>query len=95
MKAQEDQLPDAAKRPARVRVLQPATVTRSSGEEQAVTVTDISANGFSLEGQSGLSVGEQIYLRLGKQGNVQGEIRWVAEAKAGGMLFESSPVGRT
>jgi len=86
---------EAFKRPARVRVLQPATVTRSSGEEQAVTVTDISATGFSLEGQKGLGVGEKIYLRLGKQGNVQAEVGWVAEAKAGGVLFESSLVGRT
>jgi hypothetical protein len=74
-------------RPPRIDVRYPAVLMRSNGDEQNVFVTDVSAGGFSLEGQDGLLVGEQVFLKLGKQVNVQAEIKWTAGSKAGGVLF--------
>src|SRR5688572_5859212 len=74
-------------RPPRIDVTYPALLIRANGSEQEVTIVDVSADGFSLDGQDGLNIGEQVYLKLGKHGNVQAEVRWVAGPRAGGVLF--------
>jgi hypothetical protein len=74
-------------RPTRIDVDYSAKLMRANGEEQDVTVTDVSADGFSLSGHDGLLTGEQVYLKLGKGGNIQAEIRWVSGGRAGGVLF--------
>jgi D-serine deaminase-like pyridoxal phosphate-dependent protein len=78
----------APERPPRVAVIQSAVLTTANGLEQHVAITDISARGFQIEGHEGLKVGDQVYLRIGKQGNVAAEIRWTAETKAGGVFFD-------
>nr|WP_246167476.1 PilZ domain-containing protein [Sphingomonas piscis] len=74
-------------RPTRVIVHSPALLTRADGTEHKVTITDVSAQGFSLEGQEGLEVGEQIYLKVGKEEAIPAEVRWVADSQAGGVLL--------
>ena len=75
-------------RARRVPVTYPAIVTTSDGVEQEVTVVDVSARGFSIEGQEGLSPGQQVYLRVARGPNIAAEVRWTADKKAGGILFD-------
>lgn len=74
-------------RPRRIPVSYPAIVTTSDGTEQAVTVLDVSAEGFSIEGQQGLSPGQHVYLRVARGPNIAAEVRWIANTRAGGVFF--------
>ena len=79
-----------ADRERRIPIRYAATLTTSDGREHAVQVTDVSANGFRLEGHLGLRPGDHVYLRVEKQRNVPAEIRWVDGPAAGGSFFEKS-----
>lgn len=75
-------------RERRVPVRYAATLTTSDGREHQVYVTDVSASGFRLEGRGDLVPNAQVYLNVGKQGNVAAEIRWVIGDSAGGVFFD-------
>lgn len=79
-------------RPVRVGVSYPAVVVRASGEEQSVTITNVSSDGFSVDGQKGLTGGERVHLRLADAGTIHAEIRWAAASRAGGVFFDKPVV---
>jgi hypothetical protein len=73
----------------RVPVRYAATLTTPDGVQRTVTVTDVSAAGFRIEGHPNLSPGTHVYLTMGKQGNFAAEIKWVDGNAAGGVLFDA------
>lgn len=46
-------------------------------------ITNVSANGFMIEGELGLGRGERVMLRLPEIGRIEAHVIWVAEARAG------------
>lgn len=46
-------------------------------------ITNISANGFMIEGEVPLGRGERVVLRLPEIGRIEAHIIWVAEGRAG------------
>ena len=82
---------DKPARGIRVSLNEPATLIDQDGNELAVTVADISADGFQLHSVEQLEVGERVTLRGSRLGDLQAEIRWVSTKTAGGVFL--SPVG--
>jgi len=48
-----------------------------------VHITNVSANGFMVEGEIGLGRGERVMLRLPEIGRIEAHVIWVAEGRAG------------
>jgi len=48
-----------------------------------MTITNVSANGFMIEGEVGLGRGERVVIRLPEIGRIEAHVIWVAEGRAG------------
>jgi hypothetical protein len=72
---------DHLERRLRHAVLLDASVTRSSGENCATVVTDLSLDGCCVTGF--FAIGEHVELNVTPIGNLRGQIRWAFAGKAG------------
>lgn len=69
----------------------PATLIDSSGGAFAVTVLDISSEGFRIEtSEDHFRVGEHVLFRAERLGDVPAELRWVMGREAGGVFRQPS-----
>lgn len=71
-------------RAPRVATNHAAILIDAAGNEIPVVVTDLSKGGFRLLMKSPPAVGESIRLRVAKQGDYEGSIKWVNATEAGG-----------
>jgi len=81
--------PGESKREPRVDVRKPALVVNSDGVQINVVILDISSNGFRIEVDDQLRIGEFVSLQV-DDGLVSAQIRWVLGKEAGGTFL--SPV---
>ena len=82
-----------AERPTRIDVELPAVLTASDGHSFNVTVRDLSADGFRLELDEELVVGEQVLLQVGREPACRAEIKWALGREAGGYFLAEDPEG--
>ena len=75
------------KRATRLKIFHDAMLVDSAGRQYAVTVLDISANGFRAETDETLRIGEYVALRVPRYGDFQAQIRWSIGKEAGGMFL--------
>lgn len=75
-------------RPPRVEVNYRAVLITSDGCESEVIVKDLSRDGFRIELNDEVLVGERVYLRAGKHGDLAAEIRWTLGCQAGGVFLD-------
>ena len=68
-----------------------AVLVNSVGTEVDVVVLDLSADGFRIETNAVLRVGEEVILRTKRDGNVPARIVWTLGLEAGG-TFNAKPV---
>jgi hypothetical protein len=80
---------DQAKRTTRVAVDIDAALTTSDGHTFKVLVRDLSAQGFRLELDEEVLVGEQVSLQVGSKGVFAAEIIWALGREAGGQFLEA------
>jgi len=78
--------PGESKREPRVDVRKPAIVINSDGVESVVTILDISSNGFRIELDDQLNIGEFVALRVEGE-RMEAQIRWVLGKEAGGTFL--------
>ena len=74
------------KRGRRIDVRKPAILVNCDGIEVEVMLLDISSNGFRVEVDDQLHVGERVSLRVDGE-LVSAEIRWVLGKEAGGTFL--------
>lgn len=85
------QRPDIVKRGKRVDVRLPATLVDSSGVSFAVTVLDLSSEGFRVEiSEDHFRVGEHVLFRTERSSDVFAELRWVIGREAGGVFRQAT-----
>jgi hypothetical protein len=60
----------------------------SDGEETGVLILDVSSGGFRLTFEQSPRIGEFITLRVERQEEIPGQIRWVLGSEAGGVFLE-------
>ena len=75
-----------AERAVRVDVRRPVVLVDCDGSENNGTMLDISAGGFRVKGCGSPRVGELVSLRLDRNTNFRGRIRWVLGDEAGGIF---------
>jgi hypothetical protein len=80
--------PGISKREPRTDVRKPAVVVNSDGMEIDALILDISSNGFRLEVDDELRIGEFVSLRVDDE-LVQAQIRWVLGKEAGGTFLSA------
>ena len=71
----------------RVEVSYDAFITTLDGHKSIAIVQDLSAQGFRLQVDEELIVGEVVKLIVPKQSPIAGEIRWVKGNEAGGAFL--------
>lgn len=71
----------------RIDVFYDAVVMTSDGHELSVVVKDLSAEGFRIELNEQLLVGEPVMLRTRPEGNVPARIVWALGLEAGGAFL--------
>jgi hypothetical protein len=84
--------PGISKREPRTDVRKPAVVVNSDGMEIDALILDISSNGFRLEVDDELRIGEFVSLRVDDE-LVQAQIRWVLGKEAGGTFLSAVDLG--
>ena len=80
--------PGISKREPRTDVRKPAVVVNSDGMEIDALILDVSSNGFRLEVDDELRIGEFVSLRVDDE-LVQAHIRWVLGKEAGGTFLSA------
>ena len=80
--------PGISKREPRTDVRKPAVVVNSDGMEIDALILDVSSNGFRLEVDDELRIGEFVSLRVDDE-LVQAQIRWVLGKEAGGTFLSA------
>ena len=75
----------------RIDVRYDAVLVTSDGDEVGVVVIDLSADGFRIEIDDEVRVGEQVILRTRRDGDVPAQIVWTLGSQAGGS-FLAKPV---
>ena len=78
--------PGESKREPRVDVRKSATVINSDGAEIPATILDISSNGFRIEVDDQLRIGEFVGIRVDGD-RMEAQIRWVLGKEAGGTFL--------
>jgi hypothetical protein len=73
------------RRSRRIDLRHPATLINSDGESVAITILDISSDGFRIALSELLREGERITIIEGKE-CLEGEIRWALGSEAGGVF---------
>jgi len=84
--------PGISKREPRTDVRKPAVVVNSDGMEIDALILDVSSNGFRLEVDDELRIGEFVSLRVDDE-LVQAQIRWVLGKEAGGTFLSAVDLG--
>jgi hypothetical protein len=79
---------DGSQRPRRIDVELPAVLTTSDGHAYKVLVRDLSAEGFRLELDDELVIGEAVLLQVGREPACRAEIKWALGREAGGIFVE-------
>lgn len=80
-------------RAPRVATRQEAVLVSSDQTEMPVTITDVSQSGFRIEAREtfyigeNILIGEHVHLRLPREGEVPGRIRWAQGCEAGGVFL--------
>jgi hypothetical protein len=82
------QRPSRRDRDHRIAVQYEGVLTTADEQRVAVVVRDISANGFRIELEEELLLGEHVRLQVGKQPEVHAEIRWCLGREAGGVFLQ-------
>lgn len=80
--------PGQIKRSPRVDTRFEATLIDSDGGKHRVLVTDISREGFRLESDGSLKIGERVQLEVPKYGTYPAQIRWALGNEAGAVFLE-------
>ena len=75
-------------RSKRIDVHYDAVLVTSDDHEVAVTVKDLSREGFRIELKDQVLVGERVRLRVGRNGDVPAEIKWALGCEAGGVFLD-------
>ena len=76
-------------RPKRVDVSIEAVLTTADRHSFTVMVRDLSANGFRLELDEEVLVGEHVLLQVGSREPLGAEIKWALGREAGGHFLDS------
>ena len=76
----------------RIDVHYDAMLVTSDGHEVPVVVKDLSAEGFRIEIDEQLQVGEQVILRTPRGGDVPARIAWALGIEAGGTFLAKSEI---
>ena len=74
-------------RAPRIDVDYPAVLVTSDGQPLPVRVRDLSREGFRVEIDDEVLIGERITLRVGRGEDMVGEIRWALGREAGGIFL--------
>ena len=74
-------------RSKRIDVEMHAVLTTSDGYSFDVAVRDLSADGFRIELDEEVLVGEPVSLRVGSKGTFAAEIKWALGREAGGRFL--------
>ena len=85
---------EQSRRPKRIDVKLPALLTTADGHAFEVTVCDLSAEGFRLELDDELRVGEQVSLQVGRGPPSRAEIKWALGREAGARFLEDRASAR-
>jgi hypothetical protein len=83
-------VPGFIKRAPRIDLDRSAVLIDSAGDEQQVTVIDVSSGGFKLKVSSVPRIGEHVRLRVERSAEIEAQIRWAVGQEAGGVFL--SPV---
>ena len=76
----------------RIDVHYDAVLVTSDGHEVRAVVKDLSAEGFRIEIDEQLQVGEQVILRTHRGGDVPALIAWTLGIEAGGTFLAKSEI---
>ena len=68
-----------------------ALMLRESGEQDEVTITDVSEGGIGLAVSKLPSIGEHIIVRQVGHADFAAQIRWAAGARAGAVFRKAKP----
>jgi hypothetical protein len=80
-------------RAKRVTTQQEAILVSSDLTETPVVIVDVSTTGFRIEAREtfyigeNILIGERVSLRLPREGDMPGEIRWAQGCEAGGVFL--------
>lgn len=77
----------AKNRSARVDLRRAAVLVDSDGGERAVTILDVSMDGFRLEGSEGVRIDELVHLRVEREAALPARIKWALGDEAGGVFL--------
>ncbi len=88
MSGQRSNEPERARRSTRISVDIDAVLTTSDGHCCKVIVRDLSAEGFRLELEDEVLVGEQVSLQVGRARALAGQIVWALGREAGGRFLD-------
>ena len=83
-------VPGFIKRAPRIDIDRSAVLIDSDGEQQQVTVLDVSSGGFKLKVSSLPRIGDHVRLRVERSAEIEAQIRWAVGEEAGGVFL--SPV---
>ena len=86
---------DRRPRSTRIDVNYDAVLVTSDNHEIAVTVKDLSRDGFRIELRDEVLVGEHVRLRVGPNEEIAAEIKWALGSEAGGVFLDGKPDLRT
>jgi len=80
-------VPGFIKRAPRIDIDRSAVLIDSDGEQQQVTVLDVSSGGFKLKVSSLPRIGDHVRLRVDGSAEIQAQIRWAVGQEAGGVFL--------
>lgn len=80
---------DPKARSTRIDVNFDAVLVTSDDHEIAVTVKDLSREGFRIELTDEVLVGERVRLRVRRNEEIPAEIKWALGSEAGGVFLDS------
>ncbi len=76
----------------RIDVSYDAVLITSDDHEFAVIVKDLSADGFRIQIDEEVRVGEKVFLRTRRDGDIPAQIAWTLGSEAGGMFLAKSRI---
>jgi hypothetical protein len=60
-----------------------AVVQRVDGSKEAVTLTNLSADGCRIEPGDGFRIGERLHIAIPEKGQLSAQVRWAFAGSAG------------
>jgi hypothetical protein len=79
---------DTPPRPTRINVSLDAVLVTSDNHEVPVIVKDLSREGFRIELDDQVLVGERVKLRVRRDDEITAEIKWALGREAGGVFLD-------